>query len=164
MGRKITIVELALCVCWSGVAQSPPVTREAGQLKLRQPVERELGPGLTDLFTLEASAGQFIHLVVEKKAVDVVLVALDPDGKILLTADSPNPSGPQPASWIAATAGVYSVRVSKSRRSQETGRYQLEWKELREPSDSDKTQIQAETKLYAAAAKQRAADRPRRLV
>src|SRR5437588_13052322 len=120
MGRKITIVGLALCVCWSGVAQSPPVTRDAGQLKLRQPpVERELGPSLTDLFTLEASAGQFIHLVVEEKAVDVALVALDPDGKILLTAGTPNTSGLEPASCDAATARAHSVRVPKSPRSQQ---------------------------------------------
>ena len=162
MGRKVILLALALCLCWSGVAQSPGVTRDAGKLQLHQTVERELGPGLTDLFTLEASAGQFIHLVAQKKTVDVVLVALDADGKILLTADSPNSVGPVPVSWIAPTAGAYSVRVSQSARSREAGRYQLEWQELRNPTETDKTRMQAETKLYAAAAQQRAADRERR--
>src|SRR5437660_1567770 len=113
MGRKITV--LALALCWFGVAQSPPVSRDAGKLQLHQPIERDLAPSLTDVFTLEASAGQFIYILVEKKGVDVVLTVADPDGKTLLTADSPNyTSGLEPASWIASTTGVYSVRVAKS--------------------------------------------------
>jgi CHAT domain-containing protein len=154
---RMTIVALALCGLWSTDGQSPPIAREAGKLQLHQPVERELGPGQTDVFSVDIAAGQFLHVVVQKKGVDAVLSIVDPSGKPLVTADSPNSTlGPQPASAIAEAPGIYSVKVAKSGRTKETGKYVIELTDLGEPSERNQTQVQAETKLYAAAAKERA--------
>lgn len=73
---------------------------------LHQPVEQELGPGQTDVFTVDVAAGLFLHVEAEKKGVDAVLVLADPEG-------------PEPASHIADRSGAYQVQVTKSPRSSE---------------------------------------------
>jgi hypothetical protein len=93
------------------------VARQAGKLVLHRPVERELGAGQTDVFTLSVSAGLFLHVETEKKGVDVEVVLADPEGKPLITADSPNGAfGPVPASLIADRAGEYQIRVAARNR------------------------------------------------
>src|ERR1017187_2978393 len=152
-------------------AQAPPdggappaVVRQAGKLVLHQPVERELAPGQTDVFTVEVAAGQFLHVEAEKKGVDVVRVRADPQGKPLVTADSPNNAfGPEPASLIAEGSGEYQIRVAKSPRTSETGRYRIELTDLHAPTEQDRTRLQAETEFFAAVANNRAQERERRL-
>jgi len=80
----------------------------------------------------------------------------DPAGKVLVVADLPG-SGPRPetASWIAQTSGTYSLRVSTG----DAGSYEIEWTEQRQPTPADELRIAAESKIYAAAAKDRAADK-----
>src|SRR5579872_5443758 len=82
------------------VAQSQP-PGIAGKLDLHSPVEREMKPGVTDLFSIEPSAGQFIRIVAEQIGVDVVVSITGPDGKVLVRADRPNGAfGPEAASAI----------------------------------------------------------------
>jgi len=58
--------------------QTPPAdVRPQGTLTLRQPVERELGPGQADLFTVEVTSGQFLHVVAQQQGVDVAVVLAD---------------------------------------------------------------------------------------
>jgi CHAT domain-containing protein/Tfp pilus assembly protein PilF len=143
----------------------PPVVREAGKLVLNQPVERELGPGQTDAFTVEASPGQFLHVVVEKAGIDVVVVLADPEGRPLVTADGPpyRAFGPQTASVVTESGGAYQIRVAKSPRTSETGHYRIELTDLHTPTEQDRTRIQAETEFYAAVLNERARDKQRRL-
>ena len=141
-------------------AGAPAVVRQAGKLVLHQPVERELGRGQTDVFTVDVAAGQFVHVAVEKKGVDAVLVLTDPEGKARVTADSPNGRfGPEPASLIAERGGAYQVQMAKSPRSSETGRYRIELTDLHAPTEQDRRRLQAETEFFAAVANDRAQDR-----
>ena len=130
--RRFAIIAAGAALISSTWAQTPQggaaplaVARQAGKLALHQPVERELRPGQTDVFTVEVAAGLFLHVVAEKKGVDVVLVLAGPQGKPLVTADSPNAFGPEPASLIANGGGEYQIRVAKSPRDSETGRYRI---------------------------------------
>lgn len=141
------------------MAQSPGVSRDGGELSLAQLVTRESGPGVTDVFKVPAAAGQFVYVAIQKQTVEVMAVVLDPGGTPVLTADSPNMSGPASARWIAPSSGIYLVRVAESARSRGRGRYQIELKELREALPGDQRWIAAQTKLSDAAAKQRAGDR-----
>jgi len=55
---------------------SPPsITRQAGKLELGHSVERKLGQGQSDLFTVDARAGQFPHVVADRDGVDITLQA-----------------------------------------------------------------------------------------
>ena len=158
------ILAVSLLVAPWVVAQNAATVRAAGKLELHRAIERELGPGQTDVFTVDVAAGQFAHVVAEQKGVDVVVIVAGPDGKVLVTADSPNRTlGPEPASWIARAPGTFEVRVSKSGRSSETGRYQVELTDLREPADADLSRMEAESSFFAAVRGDRAGDKPKRL-
>jgi hypothetical protein len=87
-----TIAALAVCLWWTAAAQSLPPG-----LQLHGPVDRELGPGQTDVFTVEAAADQYAYGIARQKGVDVVLSIVAPGGETLLTADRPNSVlGPEP--------------------------------------------------------------------
>ena len=149
-------------------SQSPPPSpgeapHQPEKLALRHPVERELGPGRSDVFTVKASAGQFLRVVVEKKGVDVVAEVEDPAGRKLIAADSPSRAfGAEPASLVAGQAGAYRIVVTESPRSAETGHYRIELTDLRRPAPTDPVRMQAEQELYAAALEERAQDKESR--
>jgi CHAT domain-containing protein/Tfp pilus assembly protein PilF len=147
--QRLTKLLLAVCLLFVADAQ------DSAHLSVRQPVNRELGPRRTDSFIIEAKAGQFAHLVARQNGVDVVVTVVDPAGKTVISADSPNSAfGTEPASFLAAANGSYMVKISKAPRSTETGHYELELLDLRTPTDADRTLIQAQAKLYAAGAKE----------
>jgi tetratricopeptide (TPR) repeat protein/CHAT domain-containing protein len=147
-----------------GQTAPPFVGRQAGKLVLHQPVERELGPKQVDVFTVSVSAGQFMHLVAEKKGVDAVVLLADPQGKSLVTADSANGAfGSQPASLITNSGGEYLILVVYLPRSSGTGRYRIELTDLHAPTEQDRTRLRAETEFFAAVANDRTADREKRL-
>jgi hypothetical protein len=117
--------------------QVPPAvtTRQAGKLELQNPVEREIGPGQVDVFTVDAAGGQFLRIVAEQKGVDVVVRIVAPDGKVLVIADRSNYSfGPESASAIAPLPGSIQIQVEKHPLIAETGRYAVELTDLRDPT------------------------------
>lgn len=126
--------------------------RQAGALELNRSIERDIGPGQNDAFTVDAAAGQFLHIVVQKQGVNVLATIADPEGRTLMTADDPpyRAFGSEPVSAIANVPGTYQIRVSKSPRTSESGRYRIELTALRNPTDEDRARLQAETKFYAA--------------
>jgi CHAT domain-containing protein/Tfp pilus assembly protein PilF len=149
------LIALGTIAMSCAAGQTPAaMARQAGKLDVRQSIDRQLGPAQTDVFTVDAAAGQFLHIVVEKKGVDVAAALLDPSGKAVVKMDGPGgASGSMPASLIAARSGAYKVQVSKSPRSGETGRYSIELTELQTPTDQDRTRLKAEKQFLAALAK-----------
>jgi hypothetical protein len=137
----------------------PTTTRQAGKLELHHPVERDLGPGQADLFTVDAAAGQFLRVVADQKGVDVLVRIVDTEGKVLVTADRPSGAfGPESASVIAPRTGPLRINVEKAPATSETGHYAIELTDLRDPTENDRLRIDAETKLFTAIAEDRAAD------
>ena len=135
------------------------------KLQIHMPVERELAPGHVDVYTVEATRGQFAHVVAEQKGVAVVVTLEGPDGKVLVTADNRiGPFGPEPVSWIAQESGIYQIRIAKAPSSAETGHYQIELTELRNPHRADRTRIKAEGDFFAAVAAEQAGDKGKSLV
>src|ERR1044071_281833 len=68
-------------------------------LELQKPIERELTGGESHYYQLELQSGQYFHLVVEQKGIDVVVLVFAPDGKQIIEVDSPNGiQGPEPVS------------------------------------------------------------------
>ena len=132
------------------VAQSAAPVRVVGQLKSHRVIERELKPGQTDEYTVKVKAGQFVRLVVRQMGVDVAVTVLDPLGKTVLEADRTNGAfGPEAASFIGESAGEYRVRVSSG--SESTGRYRMESLDTRQPTEADRSRIEAETAEFQAA-------------
>lgn len=168
LGLVILAGAVLILSAWAQTRQSgamaPTVVRQAGKLALHQPVERKLGPGQTDVFTAEVATGLFLHLETEKQGVDVVVVLAGPNGKPLVTAESPSGAfGLVPASLITDRGGEYQIRVAKSSRSSETGRYRIEMTDLHTPTEQNRTRLQAETEFFAAVTNDRAQDREKQL-
>ena len=127
-------------------------------LELGKPVERELGGGGAETFAIKVKKGYFLRVVVEQKGIGVALILTDPSGKALVEAHSPSGGwGPQPASLIAATSGIYQVQVQALSKNAPTGKYSIEITDLRKPKAEDEKRIAAETALLAAG-KQTGAD------
>jgi len=70
--------------------------------------------------------------------------------------------GPEPVAWIASTGGDYKITVACSDRSGPSGRYEIELRDLREPSETDVKRVDAQTKFYAAAEKDRSQEKDTR--
>ena len=122
------------------------------------PVERDLGPGQADLFTVDATAGQVLRVVGDQKDVNVWLRIVDPEGKALATADRPNNgSGPQAMSAIVPRSGSLQIEVAIAPEYY-VCRPIRHRTDLRDPTEKDRLRIDAETKLFAAIAEGRAAD------
>jgi WD40 repeat protein/uncharacterized caspase-like protein len=139
---------------------APPTTiRQAGKLELHHPVGRDLGPGQADLFTVDATAGQFLRVVADQKGVNVLLRIVDPEGKVLVTANRPtNGFGPQAMSAIVPGSGSLQLKVEIAPDTYVAGQYAMELTDLRDPTEKDRLRIDAETKLFAAIAEGRVAD------
>src|SRR2546423_139183 len=67
------------------------------ELQQGQTIEREMTGGATHTYRIAMTQGQYLHVVVEQKALDVVVRLYGPEGKKLIEVDSPNGTqGPEP--------------------------------------------------------------------
>jgi len=103
------------------------------------PVERTLGPGQTQEFTIKLEENAFIQLVIEQRGIDVIVKVFSPAGKSLGEYDSPNGSdGPEHVSFVAVEAGAYRVTVSPLEPADPTsGGFQIKIVEMREATEQE---------------------------
>ena len=151
---RVPFVFQLLTAPWLAAQNASPV-RAAGDLRLHQSIERDLGPGQTDEYRVHAPAGQFFRVVARQMGVDVVVTVIDPSGKTVVEADRMNGAyGPEAASWIGEISGEYRVRVSSG--STKAGRYRMEFPESRQQTGADPSRIEAETAGFQAARERQA--------
>jgi CHAT domain-containing protein/Tfp pilus assembly protein PilF len=161
--RRFVLLAAGSVAMIGALAQPPAVVHHAGKLLPHTPVERQLGPGEADSFTVDVDAGQFLHVEVDKKGVDVSLEIADAGGKPLVVFDAWHGAfGSLPASWVADRAGTLEIRVSKSARNTIAGLYRIEVTGLRPPTSADRTRIQAESEYVQADAGDRTGEAEKR--
>lgn len=108
------------------------------ELKLGEKIERELAGGQGHSYRVMMTAGQYMHVVVEQKGIDVAVRLFGPDGKQLFDVDSPNGTrGPEPVFIVADIAAVYRLDVEALDKKALSGRYEINVKELRESTAPD---------------------------
>ncbi len=74
--------------------------------------ENRLAAGETHRYSVDLEAGEYLHVAVEQRGVDLSVDLLDPDGNRLLRVDSPNGSRGQEQVWaIAALTGTYRLEL-----------------------------------------------------
>lgn len=125
-------------------------------LQLGIPIERNIGRGQNQSFSISLEQDQFLQLVVEQRGIDLVVRVVSPAGKQLGEFDSPNGSdGPEYVSLISATAGVYRIEVTPLGEGEDVvpGRFEIRILELRNASaqelQSDKNQESIKTRGLA---------------
>src|ERR1700680_1076775 len=127
-----------------------PVEKQAGTLEPNKPVERELTGGEIDVYRIELHAGEFLHVVVQKKGIDVALRLFAPDGSVLVDMyNSSGGWGPVPASLIASVAGSYTLKILPLNRTAAPARYAVSLEPPRQPTASDQTRLAAEQAYVA---------------
>lgn len=119
--------------------------QEAGgcrSLQLKKPIEDKLAGLQQHEYQVVLEKGQFVHLVVEQKGVDVIVRLYAPNGKKITEVDSPNGTqGPEPLIAIAEEAGCHRVEVARLDKEAPTGYYEIRLEELREATTEDRQQI-----------------------
>src|SRR3954467_12972220 len=57
-------------------------------LEIGKAIEAVIGPGDTQLYSLPAKAGEFIHVFIYQRGVNIAAALVGPDGTTLVAADS----------------------------------------------------------------------------
>src|SRR5205085_6799252 len=83
----ITLLVFCSLNCWA----RPLTQTEAAlvSLELAKPIERSIAADETHSYTLNLNAGQYAHLVVDQRGVDVVVSAYAPKGAKIAQVDGP---------------------------------------------------------------------------
>jgi CHAT domain-containing protein len=110
-------------------------------------VEREIRSGEVHTYSLALTAGEFVRLIAEGRARDLVLSLQEAGGKTVVEVDSPSTfSNHLRLSFVSAQAGDYQLTV-RSRKNVAPGSYQLKAAEWRRGEVKDQDTVAAEKLL-----------------
>jgi len=131
-------VSLLLCFLGTALALSAQQKESATTLTLGKTIESEMAGVATHSYSVTLKSGQFVHITVEQKGIDVVLTLIGPDGAPLLEVDSPNGNeGPESLSYVADRSGSYALKISSLEKEAPAGRYTVRLDELRAATQQD---------------------------
>ena len=127
-------------------------------LQLNQPLERQIKGGETQNFQINLKAGQYAHVEVIQKTINVTVSVFAPDGKLIIEMDGKNGSfwrrTSSPSynfvSCIAEKDGIYRVEIKGFKRVEDSGSYSVKLAENRQATVNDQKRIEAETHLFSA--------------
>lgn len=125
--------------------------RNIRALEPGKPIERQIAEGETHSFSLRLGAGEFIHVFVYQRGVNVAATLVGPEGKKLLEADSPLST--QEAEWIThitSTSGVYKIDIRAVEKEAPPGRYEIKLEEQRRSVPGDEALLSAQRLLADA--------------
>jgi hypothetical protein len=130
--NKVAVVLLFLLLC-------TPVVNAQTTLQTGTPIERELAGSQVHEFSVKVEENEYVELVVEQRGIDVVVKLSSPTGKSLGVFDTSNGSqGPEHVSFVALTAGRYSVTVGPlTPENKPDGRYVIKLLEVRPATDQE---------------------------
>ncbi len=122
-----------------------PSAQESVSLEPGKPVERELSGGQSHFYKITMISGQYSHIVVAKRGIDVAVALFTPDGKKISEADSEHLiEGSETVSVIAEASGAYLIEVRSSEKTAKAGRYEIKVEELRAATAEDKYRVAGE--------------------
>src|SRR5499426_977237 len=122
-----------------------PSAQESISLEPGKPIERELSGGQSHSYKITMISGQYSHIVVEQRGIDVAVALFTPDGKKISEADSEHLiEGSETVSAIAESSGAYLIEVRSPEKTAKAGRYEIKVEELRTASAEDKYRVAGE--------------------
>jgi CHAT domain-containing protein/Tfp pilus assembly protein PilF len=128
-------------------AQTQP---EAWPLEAGVPIERELAPPQQHAYVLTLTPGQYTHVVVDQRGIDVQTVATAPSGAEISTFDSSNTQGPESIWIVAGESGAFRLVVSAVSTRAPAGRYEIRIADLRAADDRDRQRVATQKLLLEA--------------
>ena len=147
MSRTFILCVVICVLSLSAAAQSAPgpTTLVPGQ-----PVEREVAGGESHAYQISLAAGQYVRVVVEQKAIDVVLKIAAPDGKQLIEANLTKAGELESLSAEAAAGGEHQLTISAIGAATLVGSYQVRLEVKAAASAQDRQRMTAERLLAEA--------------
>jgi hypothetical protein len=106
---------------------TPMQEQDVRLLELGKPIERELAGGQTHVYRVMLASGQYLHVVVEQKGIDVVVSLFGPDGLRIIEVDSNNEQGPEQVFVVAETSGIHTLEILSLNKEVAPGRYYERW-------------------------------------
>ena len=120
-------------------------SQQPRELKPGEPVEVDLAAGGSHSYVVHLESGQYLHIVVDQRGIDVVVKAFDPQGKLLSETNSPvGALGPEILSLVGDVAGSYRFEVTPAQKEAPRGRYEIKIDERRESRPEDSKRVLAE--------------------
>jgi hypothetical protein len=106
-----------------------PSAQESISLEPGKPVEGELSGGQSHSYKITTISGQYLHIVVEQRGIDVVVTLFTPDGKKVCEVDGERATvGTETILAIAEAAGAYEIVARSPEKTAKTGRYEIKIK------------------------------------
>src|SRR5262245_47862415 len=122
-----------------------PSAQESDSLEPGKSIERELSGGQSHSYKITMISGQYSHIVVEQRGIDVAVALFTPDGKKISEADSEHLiEGSETVSVIAEASGAYLIEVRSPEKTAKAGRYEIKVEELRAATAEDKYRVAGE--------------------
>jgi CHAT domain-containing protein/Tfp pilus assembly protein PilF len=143
---------LSLFLLWPHASAAPRQEPDVRPLETGKALERNLAGDAVHRYRLAMGAGQYVHLVVDQRGIDVMVTLLDPVGQKIAEIDSPNgTAGPEPLFAIAELAGTYALDVRSLDKTAAAGLYEVRIQELRAATTEDRSRVSGEVAFAAAA-------------
>jgi tetratricopeptide (TPR) repeat protein len=129
----------------AGARGAAQIAQETDSLEPGKSIERELSGGQSHSYKITMISGQYLHVVVAQRGIDVVVALFTPDGKKISEADSEHSiEGSETVSAIAEAPGAYLIEVRSAEKIAKTGRYEIKVEELRAATAEDKYRVAGE--------------------
>ena len=129
----------------AGSRTSAQGERDVYELGSGTAVERELAGGQAHTYRIALTAGQYLHVTIDQRGIDAVVVLRGPDGAQLKEMDGVSGLlGAEELSWEAAVSGGYTLEVRARARQANAGRYELKAEKTPEATAKDRARIAAE--------------------
>ena len=125
--------------------------QEERTLEPDKPIEGELTGGSHHSYRVALTSGQFLHVMVQQRGIDLLVTLRDRNGATLSEMDGlQGPSDLEELSYEATVTGQYVVEVRAKGTSSNSGRYEVRIQRADATSQQDRARIAAE-KLYMEA-------------
>jgi CHAT domain len=85
--------------------------QESDSLEPGKPLEREISSGQSHSYKIMMNSGQYLHVVVVQRGIDVAVALFTPDGKKISEADEHLIGGSESVLAIAEAPGIYQIEV-----------------------------------------------------
>src|SRR5437868_640256 len=93
-------------------------------LKVGETVEREISGGESHSYFIPLTSGQYLHLTVDQRGIDLIITLFNANGNKVIEVDSPNgEQGPEILSAIIDLGGVYRLDVRPLEKKAAPGKY-----------------------------------------
>jgi CHAT domain-containing protein/tetratricopeptide (TPR) repeat protein len=144
------VAHLLVILGLSSVCAQAQVTLESRRLESGKPLESKVAGGESHTYQITLQAGQFMHIMVEQKAIGVALVLAAPDGKQMLEVNLTPAGALESLSAEATASGDHRVTVRGGGSAAIAGSYQVRLEVKATATPQDRQRIAAERWMLEA--------------